>query len=86
MRTRFQYFGLQNIETTCDNISGKCKHNDCYYSWDLYIQVYDCQFLAPICYAVDILKTFFSCSDVKWWNFNVKVDAPCFSLSLIHFK
>ena len=28
MRTRFQYFGLQNIETTCDNISGKCKHND----------------------------------------------------------
>ena len=28
MRTRFQYFGLQNVETTCDNISGKCKHND----------------------------------------------------------
>ena len=32
---------------------------------DLCIQVYDYQFLAPICYAVDIFKKFFSYSDVK---------------------
>ena len=77
MRTRFQYFGVQNNETTCDNFEVAVR--------SIYSGIW-LSILAPICYAVDILKTFFSCSDVKWWNFNVKVDAPCFSLSLIHFK
>ena len=37
MRTRFQYLGLQNNETTCDNIAGKCKYNDGYYSRGSYL-------------------------------------------------